>query len=433
MTENKRSCRRVSKLIIIMLLTALSIYRTASAQQEDKLVILEHADSLVGSEINGESVRELIGNVQFKQGNVKVRCNRAVQYLNSNKVSMEGEVEVIDDSLRMVGTRGMYYGDNKTAEAFDRVMFNDHLTTLRANYGKYFIDEKKAYFTQNVSVEDSASTLTADELTYFREEQNSIANSNVVIVHPSNKMTIRGNHFEHFKQKKYSRMTGTPKVIQIESNNDGTKDTLIVASLVLESYQDTIERLIATDSVTINRGGLTARAGFAVFMTELDSMVLRKDPIVWYATNPKEDNQVSGDSIFIKLKKRKLESVFVEGRACAISRADSIHLKRFNQMTGQEIVMHFDKDKLQQIDVDRTATSLYYLFDKGKANGMNKTSGDHVTITFSNGKIDKLKVVGGIEGQYFPEKLILNKEKEYNLPGFNWRDKKTGKVIDINR
>ena len=413
----------------LMLLTIFSLKGVTSAQQEEKLIILDHADSMVGSEINGEPVRELIGHVQFRQGRVIVRCARAIQYFRSNKVSMEGEVEVVDDSLRMVGNRGMYYSETKTAEAFDRVLLNDGLTTLRADYGKYFVDEKKAYFRTSVSVEDSASILTGDELIYFREDQNSIADGSVKIVHASDNMTILGNHFEHYKKQQYGKMTGFPKVIQVETNSDGTRDTLIVTSTVMESYRDSLERLIATDSVTITRGGLAAQAGLCIFYTVLDSLILQMQPIVWYVTNPHEDNQVSGDSIFIKLRKRKLETVFVEGSACAISRADSQHVNRFNQMTGQEIILHFAKNKLQQIDVDRTATSLYYLFDQGKANGANKTSGDHVTISFINGKIDKLKVIGGVEGQYFPEKMIKARESEYNLQGFNWREKRPGKRL----
>ena len=96
-------------------------------------------------------------------------------------------------------------------------------------------------------------------------------------------------------------------------------------------------------------------------------------------------------------------------------------------MSGEEIIMKFQESRIQQIDVDKTATSLYYLLEDGKGNGMNKTTGDHVTITFVDGKIDKLKAIGGVEGAYYPEKLIKNKEIDYNLRGFNWRERHPGK------
>ena len=88
-------------------------------------------------------------------------------------------------------------------------------------------------------------------------------------------------------------------------------------------------------------------------------------------------------------------------------------------MGGQEIMLHFADRKLERIDVDKTATILYYLFDNKQANGANRSSGDHVTMSFRDGKIDKIKVTTGVEGQYFPEKMVKHHEAEYNLAGFN--------------
>jgi len=399
----------------------------AQHQQGTNVVILEHADSLVGKEVDGEKARELIGHVRFRQGNTVVTCDRALQYLVSNKISMEGTVEVDDDSLRMVGQRGMYYSDSKIAEAFERVMIEEPSTTLRAEYGKYYTEEKKAYFKGNVYVEDTSSVMTSDELTYYRPDQHSIATGNVKIVNIHNGLTIFGKNFESFKQKQYSKITGQPKIVQIDTVGGGKQDTLVVTSVFMESVQDSLERLIATDSVQITRGGLAAAAGISVFFTKLDSIVLRRSPIVWYSQEVHDENQVSGDSIFLKLRKRKLETAFVEGRGFAISRADSSYPKRFNQMTGQEIILHFVENKIAQINVNTTATSLYYLFDQGKANGMNKTSGDHITMTFLEGKIDKISVITQVEGQYFPERLVKDHESKYNLDGFDFRENRPGK------
>jgi hypothetical protein len=124
---------------------------------------------------------------------------------------------------------------------------------------------------------------------------------------------------------------------------------------------------------------------------------------------------------------RKPETIHVEGSAFATSRADSLHPGRFNQMSGQEMVLRFAGGKLGRIDVNRTATSLYYLFEGNKPNGLNKASGDRVTILFREGKIDQLNVVAGPEGEYFPEKMVRRRESEYNLPGFNWREHRPGR------
>ncbi len=399
---------------------------SAIAQQSDKIIFLNHADSLVGAQIDTEQVKQFIGHVKLSQGNVVVTCQKAVQYVKSNKVELEGDVVVHDDSVSIVSNRGIYYAGTKVAEAYDHVILEDKTTRIHADYGRYGFAMKQAYFSTNVSVEDSASTLTSDELMYYRNEEKSIATMDVKIINKDSSVTILGNHFENFRKSNYSIMTESPKLIQIEKNADGKRDTLTVTSQKMESYQDSLERLIATGDVVLVREGFAAAGGSSIFYTSLDSIELRKKPIVWYIPGKHDENQVTGDSIFMKLKKRKLETVYVMGSAFAISRSDSAYAGRFNQLTGQEIVMNFAESKVRRIDVDKTATSLYYLFDGTTPNGMNKTSGDHITFFFREGKIDKLKVVGGVEGQYYPEKMIYHRETEYNLPGFNWQEQRPG-------
>lgn len=417
---------RKHPLRLILLYCALAVLsllfrETSTAQKSEEPIVLEHADSLHGTVIDGEQARILIGDVRFRQGKTVVTCQRALHFLTSNRVSLEGVVEVRDDSMRLVGNRGVYDANERVAEAFDRVMLEDPTTTLHARYGKYFANEKRAYFRDHVRVVDTTSSLTADELTYYRDEDRTVAIGNVRIENPANNMIILGNRFENLKPQSYSKMTEKPMVIQIDTA-EGRRDTLTVTAVTLESFQDTLERLVATDSVRMIRSGMAAEAGLSTYYTELDSIVLLQSPFVWYTAGEHDDNQVSGDSIFIKLHRRQLRTVYVRGRAVAISRADSLHPNRFNQMTGQEIILHFDESKLQRIDVDVTATSLYYLFDEGRPNGVNKISGDHVTITFADGRIDKIKVIAGVEGQYIPERLVKGRESEYNLQGFNWRN-----------
>jgi hypothetical protein len=49
---------------------------------------------------------------------------------------------------------------------------------------------------------------------------------------------------------------------------------------------------------------------------------------------------------------------------------------------------------------------------------VNKSSGDRILIDFIGDEVDRIKVIRGVQGQYFPEKMIFNRESEYNLDGF---------------
>ena len=94
--------------------------------------------------------------------------------------------------------------------------------------------------------------------------------------------------------------------------------------------------------------------------------------------------------------------------------------------------MMFDSNMVRRIDLDRTVTMLYYLYDGDEPNGFNKTTGDHGTITFVSKKIDNVKVIGGVEGQYYPEKMVKGKEAEYNIQAFTWRAPRRSKIANLN-
>src|SRR5713101_3736928 len=121
----QRALLRTLAPIILSLLCSAVLYG-----QREKVIELDHADSLIGLVMNGEAARQLIGNVQFHQGNIVVNCRKAIQFRESNKIVLIGEAEFWDGKMRMVTDSGVYYGDTKIAEAFRRVMLEESTTTL---------------------------------------------------------------------------------------------------------------------------------------------------------------------------------------------------------------------------------------------------------------------------------------------------------------
>jgi hypothetical protein len=160
---------------------------------------------------------------------------------------------------------------------------------------------------------------------------------------------------------------------------------------------------------------MSARCGKATYFVKNDFIALQTHPIIWSS-----ENQITGDSIRVRMEDKRVKSMWVKNRAMAISRVDTALPSRFNQLTGRELTMYFRANKLEQVDVQKNATSLYYLFDNREPNGANKSSGDRIFIDFVAGDVDRIKIVGGVQGQYFPEKMLSKHEQDYNLDGFRW-------------
>jgi lipopolysaccharide export system protein LptA len=401
-----------SSLVLFLLFTTFVIGQS----KEGKPIRLNHADSLIGREIDGESVREVRGNVEFVQDSVIVRCDQAIHHPSTNRADLYGHVTVIRDTVTLTAPRGIYDGDKKQAFGYDGVRLWNRHVLLSAREGDYLLDDKVAHFRDSVKVIDSTTTITGNELMYFENEHKSVVVGDVRVVNSRDNATMSGGWLEHLDDRKYSKMLQAPKFVQVDTSATGNIDTLVIIARQMESFEDSTRRFLGTDSVQLVRSGLSGKCAMGVYYPDKDVVDLWKEPIIWY-----EENQVTGDSVHIDLKKRRLDRVFVYGNAFAVSQSDSVHLDRFDQLTSQKMTLYFLNDKLDHIEAEGTAVSLYFLYDQGEPNGVNKVSGDRVIVSGQGGKAESIKVQGGTEGQYIPEKFVNGSESKYDLAGFKWR------------
>ncbi|MDH3252150.1 MAG: hypothetical protein OEM41_05115, partial [Ignavibacteria bacterium] len=302
--------------------------------QAGRVVVIENADSLIGTVIDGEQAKILSGNVRIRQEAVRLSCDRAIQFVESGEVVLTGNLVVEEESLTLRAPRGIFHREGRRTEAFDRVVLDDGSVHLTAEYGEYHLDARRAFFRRRVVVRDTSSTLTADSLLYYRDERRSVAMGNVFMHLLEDNVSITGKRMLNYADSQFTVVTGDPRLVQVDTSAQGRSDTLVVRSRSMESYRDPIRHLVAIDDVRIVRAELAARAGRASFFTEADSILLRTSPVIWY-----EQTQVTGDSIDVYLQDRALRQVDVLGSAFALSRSDSLHPERYDQLSGNRMRM----------------------------------------------------------------------------------------------
>jgi lipopolysaccharide export system protein LptA len=390
----------------------LVLFCAAARGQQERVIVIQHADSMVGRVINEEDVRELIGHVLLTEGTTRLTCDRALQFIARGFVLLTGDVIVRDDSMTLKSPRASYDRRERTAEAFDSVVLDDGMMQVTSLYGKYRMDQRTAFFRGQVTVADTSSSMACDSLDYERATKRSRAYGRVRVYNPSDRVTMFGGRLDHDPVARRSVMTVDPLLVQVDTSSGGRWDTLQVRARVLESLRDTLRVLIATDSVKIVRTDLAGMCDRAKFFTSADSMTLRGHPVLW-----QEETQVSGDSINLYLRKRKLQRLLIMGAAAAVSVSDSLHRDRFDQATGDTIAMYFALHGLDRTEILGRATSVYHAYDDTAANGLNKSSGDKIVMTFTEGKASRIAVIGGVEGMFIPENMLYRREQEYALPG----------------
>ncbi|HRE42056.1 MAG TPA: OstA-like protein [Ignavibacteria bacterium] len=463
-------------LIIILFLANLSL---TYAQD---VIELKNSDKLTGKVIDGKSVREAEGNVHFVQGNINVYCNSATQYIDENRLVLSGNVRIYQDTLTLLTSRGVYYGNDKRAIGEGSVTLKDPNATLTANRGTYFFNDAKADFKGNVKVENKDYIITSNELIYFRNTEDSFAKGNVVVItdsavikadfidflkrsgitnayinaqidsdstiinadtlknfsfekksnasgnvkikNLSNNVLLIGNYAENFEVTNYSYISGNASLIQVEN----FIDSLFIYSDKMEAYRNLPEYYKASGNVEIIRNDFLSKSGYAYYFIETETVALQDKPVLW-----QNNSQMTGDSIYAELPGKVLQKITVNkiqespnsSESFLISISDSVNFTdRYNQVAGNKIEILFENEKLKDVNVYNNSKSIYFVYDEsGKANGVNRVTGENMNIIFDNDeKVIKIVVDKDPVGLYASENNI--NEITLQLDGFLLRNDK---------
>ncbi len=449
------------KTFITLILVTLITIQGYSQEKENYITVI--GDSLVGKVLNGEMVRQVFGHVLLTQGNVKITCDQAVQYLSKNDAELIGNVVATQDTLVITTDHGYYYGNDRKAESVSGVTLNDKKVVLTADTGSYFFNESRAVFRSDVKLRDTSSTVTSDRLTYFKDEGKaiavgrvkitegtniiqadslvhfrdsrvSIAYFNVKISSTDNNTEIYSQHLEDYPEKHYTLININPLLVQIDTTYIKRKkidtlhiatdpstvqlDTLIIRSEKMEAFRDTVNLFKATDSVRILRGQFASVNDFTEYFRNEGKIVTEKispeapQPILWY-----DNSQLTGDSTVVYIQNNNIKKLDVERNAFILSE-NKIYKNRYDQISGSKIIIDFENGAIQQTDVYGGVHSIYYLYDGDTPNGLTKSSSESAKVYFEDNKVVTVKMYGTPNSEYYPEKQVKGNEPAFTLPGY---------------
>jgi len=442
------------------------------------------ADSLVTGERNGQKVQQLVGHVQFAQGSLFGSADRAIQYIDQNKVELIGNVVIRQDTLSLEAPTVTYDGNTRVGHAEGGVTLKDRDVTLTSREGEYDVNNQTAFFYTTVKLVQGTSTMTANDLTYFRATQTSIARGKVLVVSDSgevraekvtyskaldettaegdvhvrndslilssdwmfnskpagtlfargkvtvqslaNNTVVFGDTLARFANTAYTVIPRSPLVYIIDTTRSTdsltgaekiTLDTLFIKARYMEAYQGDSTRFIANDSVSVLRTSGFSATGGRLFYDEMKGvMTLYNAPRqrVW-----NDSTEIVSDSIAMLLPNRKIDKVFAIGHAFLTTPVEGLgETDRIQQLQGERMTLRVEQDTIRDVLVSRNALSMYFLVSNGKADGVNRTSGDTIRIEFQKKAVNRVVVISGTEGEYFPEAFVANRAKAFRLSAF---------------
>lgn len=440
------------KYFLIVLIISFSSVNLFS--QDERITIV--GDSLVGKYIDGQNIREIHGDVVMTQGEVRITCRKAIQYLDKNEAVLTGDVVATQDTITIYTDRAYYYGNEKYTYSDLPVKLDDGHVKLTALKGYYYFDYDRAEFFEIVKLVDSLNTLESDELLYYnnldkavsighvkiydekseihadslvhlRNTDRSYAYSNIRISYPENNIIITGGYLQDEGKKNYTYISDDPVLSQIDTTSDGKVDTLIVLSETMEAFQDSTNKLIASDSVKIIRGDFYSVNDYSLFLREEDKIITYKpedqlpQPIIWF-----DNSQLTGDTIKVSLHDNNIDWIDITGNSFILSKVKGFE-NRFDQISGRRTKMYFNNNDLARTEVNGNVLSFYYLFEEETANGLLKSSSERAVLVFEDNAIADVNLYGSIKSEYHPENLVIANEKSFTLPSFTVHKNKPDK------
>jgi lipopolysaccharide export system protein LptA len=194
-------------------------------------------------------------------------------------------------------------------------------------------------------------------------------------------------------------------------------DSVKLKDISTPPTDSTLKYFEAYKNVKIFSDSLQA-VGDSLFFSGQDSVFrLFNEPIIWA-----QENQISGDTIYLFLKNKRPERLYVFENAISISKIDSSIY--FNQVKGNRINAFFDSTgQVDFLTAKGSAENIYYAQDEQKGFvGVNRNSCDLIEINFTDGKPKRVKFINNLEGGLLPMRGKTNHD-DLKLKNFNWQDK----------
>ena len=312
--------------------------------------------------------------------------------------------------------------------------------TIKTRDGYFDLKNKKGFLYKRSVIEDKTYTFTADDMAVDDSTKLAEFRGNAVY---RGKDTAQGfdmiaNNIKTDRKKDILLATLKP-ILLIKQGKDSilvTADTLYSARLsdLLKTrrvpvLRDTLKSNAVIDStksdstnkffeayfnVRIFSDSLQAM-GDSLFYSLQDSVFrLFKSPVVWA-----KENQVTGDTIYLYIKNKKPERMYVFENAMAISKVDSSDY--FNQLKGTTINALFDDGQIHFMRAKGNAENVYYgVDDQKKFIGVNKSTSDVIEVKFEDSKPQRVTFLRNLDGTTYPMRQVNH--EELKLRNFRWLD-----------
>jgi lipopolysaccharide export system protein LptA len=322
-------------------------------------------------------------NVRYEKEQQMARADTIFYFQNDKRTRLLGNAMVTDD----VGS--ILIGD--------LIQTNDlenHITIEGCSY-----------------VKDSTGILEASFIFYDKNEKWGKANENVFWQDSAAQYFIECDAAYYSDSSGFFKAIGTseyrPLLINVEN-----EDSLFLTSDTLLSYKDNESRhFIGYPNVKVFKTDLQMICDSLHYNESEAVFKLFINPMIWSDTSA-----FYGDTIFVFRNENDIEKIKMIENAFIVNSKDEF---LFNQIKGKYMTSYFFEGKIDFVEVDGNAQSIYFVLDDDEAYiGVNRSVGSEMLIRFEDGEVQTIKINKEVESKFTP---IQDADlEEFKLEGFKW-------------
>lgn len=166
-------------------------------RKSDERIYLVHADNLRHDQFAHPDAQLLSGEVEFRQGGLRMFCDSAVLFELTNSFEAFGHVKMLQgDTVSLVGEYLFYDGESQIAQIRRNVVMTHResvLTTDSLNYDRLY---EVGYYFDGGKLVDGQNVLTSDWGEYYLSTKKSTFNYNVKLDNPKFVLTSDTLHYD---------------------------------------------------------------------------------------------------------------------------------------------------------------------------------------------------------------------------------------------
>lgn len=238
---------RFTAFAALCLLTLLAlqfpILHDNTAFAENKKIFLKQADSVEGGETASETgkpepFRSAVGNVLFLHDKVTLKCDRATEFPESNRITLNGNIFVNDGTVEVYGDNGIYYPEEQVGEMIDNVrgrVVRDSLVS-RANKAVFNLKTNELWLYDNAIAWHKGNQLSGDIILVHIRDVKGEKKVDQIQVHGH--AFFAGRDTVAVTQRLYNQLSGQNMVINIDDSSHVSGITVTKEARSLYHFYD---------------------------------------------------------------------------------------------------------------------------------------------------------------------------------------------------